>query len=140
MDNLPSNVQATIYTIFPSGVDPDDLDPRTDPYSFTITVERRAPGRWAVMRRGHWCLGVDEKWSYESIPSERRDEWLAEHRFDLETALALAVKYVDLEDVMGMTWTQWAHFDTLPDNEKDAYRAKCRDANRAHREKMYGDD
>jgi hypothetical protein len=56
---------------------------------FALTVERTAPDRWAV-RRGQRCLNADGGWDWESIPSERTDEWLAEHRFDESTALALA--------------------------------------------------
>jgi hypothetical protein len=56
---------------------------------FAITVERTAPGRWAVRRR-HRCLGVDGLWDWEPVPSERELDWLADHRFDLDTALRLA--------------------------------------------------
>lgn len=56
---------------------------------FEITVAYRGNGRWAVCRLRQ-CLGSDGQWDYESIPSERTDEWLATHRFDLETALKLA--------------------------------------------------
>jgi hypothetical protein len=45
---------------------------------------------WAVRLRGHWCLSDEGEWDRESIPGEREDEWLADHRFTLETALNLA--------------------------------------------------
>ncbi|GAA0719340.1 hypothetical protein Drose_05665 [Dactylosporangium roseum] len=41
-------------------------------------------------RRRHRCLTADGAWVYESIPSERSDEFLARTRFDLETALEMA--------------------------------------------------
>lgn len=56
---------------------------------FTINVEHLGNDRWAVVRHG-WCLGSNGKWDYERIPSEREDEWLSWHRFDLDTALTLA--------------------------------------------------
>lgn len=57
--------------------------------SFSLTVEHRGRSLWAVVRHGY-CLSSAGQWSYESIPSERQDEWLTEHRFDLDTALKLA--------------------------------------------------
>lgn len=57
--------------------------------SFTITVEARGANRWAVCRH-HQCLDLDGTWSWEALPSGRPDEWLATHRFDLDTALKLA--------------------------------------------------
>lgn len=60
-----------------------------DASSWNITVEWRGNGQWAVK---HWseCLSRSGAWDYEMRPSERDDEWLAEHRFTLEEALALA--------------------------------------------------
>lgn len=57
--------------------------------SFTITVEARGAGVWAVCRHRQ-CLDANGNWSWESVPSERAAEWLATHRFDLDTALDLA--------------------------------------------------
>lgn len=57
---------------------------------FEITVEYRGGGRWAVLHGQHFCLGTDGDWDYEMRPSERAHEWLATHRFDYDTALALA--------------------------------------------------
>ena len=56
---------------------------------FAITVAYRGRGLWAVSRHSQ-CLAADGTWSWESIPSEREDEWLAAHRFPLEEALRLA--------------------------------------------------
>jgi hypothetical protein len=44
-----------------------------------------------VVRLGD-CLGIDGTWDYEAQPSSREDDWLDRHRFDLDTALDLAVK------------------------------------------------
>jgi len=59
--------------------------------SYTISVEYRGGDRWAVVRHRQ-CMNAAGEWSWESVPSEREDEWLAEHRFDLDTALRLAKK------------------------------------------------
>lgn len=58
-------------------------------HHFTIEVKYRGRGLWAVCWYG-MCLGAGGEWDHESIPTERADEWLAGHRFDLETALRLA--------------------------------------------------
>lgn len=56
---------------------------------FTVFVEHRGSDRWAVVRH-RACMNAKGEWSWESIPSEREDEWLAEHRFNRATALELA--------------------------------------------------
>lgn len=66
----------------------------SDWYSvFEITVERmrQRTGEvlWAV-RRHQMCVNAAGDWGYESRPSEREDDWLADNRHDLETALRLA--------------------------------------------------
>jgi hypothetical protein len=76
-------VQATRYEI---SLFPEDSEPR---HYFTITVEYRGAGRWAVLD-GRYCLGRDGDWEYEPLPSARDEEWLAGHRFDLDTAQQLA--------------------------------------------------
>lgn len=56
---------------------------------FTINVEHRGGDRWAVVRHKQ-CMNAKGEWSWERVPSEREDEWLAEYRFDRMTALELA--------------------------------------------------
>ena len=56
---------------------------------FTITVQYRGDGRWAVTRHGA-CLDADGFWTDGVKEYGRGDEWLAAHRFDLDTALRLA--------------------------------------------------
>lgn len=68
--------------------------------SFEVTVDYRGGGRWAVKNRG-FCLSATGEWDYESIPSEREDEWLADHRFHEETALRLAREAVQTITVNG---------------------------------------
>lgn len=76
-------VQTTAYeiSILPAG----DISRHV----FTINVEWRGEDRWAVVRHRQ-CMNAKGDWSWESIPSEREDEWLAEHRFNRMTALELA--------------------------------------------------
>lgn len=74
---------ASEYTV--SALPEDDINAR----HFQITVAYRGRGLWAVSRHRH-CLGRSGEWDWESIPSERSDEWLTEHRFPLHEALRLA--------------------------------------------------
>lgn len=67
---------------------------------FSLTVEYRGEGRWAV-KRWSSCLSRSGEWHHESVPSEREDEWLADHRFDLDTALRLAQENAPLIRVNG---------------------------------------
>lgn len=80
---LPVTIEPTAYTVsaLPAGHDRF--------HDFTITVERRSQGQWAVVRWGS-CLSSDGTWDHEPLPSNRTDDWLARHRFDLETALRRA--------------------------------------------------
>lgn len=71
-------------------------------HHFTIKVAYRGRGLWAVLRNS-WCLGLDGEWDYETVPSERTDEWLTAHRFDLDTALRLAAD--ELPKVRVNRWT-----------------------------------
>ncbi|RAJ70229.1 hypothetical protein K378_01394 [Streptomyces sp. Amel2xB2] len=94
----PANVQPTRYEVscVPEGI---------DRAHFSIHVEYRGRDLWAVTRHRE-CLAADGTWSWESIPSEREDEWLARHRFDLDTALELAKQVAPLLTVNGFTVTE----------------------------------
>lgn len=92
---------ATTYTVSMLPFDHIDND------TFAITVEKRSEDLWAVIHH-RTCLGTDGKWDYESIPSERTDEWLATHRFDLVTALRLAREAAPKIRVNGFTAQQIA--------------------------------
>ncbi|MFP3986930.1 hypothetical protein U9R90_05385 [Streptomyces sp. E11-3] len=89
-------VQATQYTV---NCLPED---GINSHVFEITVEYRGRDRWAVKRHSS-CLGADGTWDYEMRSSSREDEWLATHRFDLETALKLAKEQAPLVTVNGFT-------------------------------------
>lgn len=73
-----------------------------DRHLFDLTVEQRSPGRWAVCRMRD-CLGADGRWDFEPSPSNREDDWLEAHRFDLDTALRLAHRAAPDVVVNGVT-------------------------------------
>lgn len=95
-DQPEPTVQATAYEV--SFLPESDIN---RPY-FAITVEYRGGDRWAVVRHRQ-CMNAKGEWSWESIPSEREDDWLADHRFDLETALRLAKEAAPMVTVNGRT-------------------------------------
>jgi hypothetical protein len=81
---------------------PDDIE-CVDSSTWKLTVEYRGRGKWAVTRTGRVCLGSDGEWDWESIPSERQDEWLTAHRFPLAEALDLARRHAPDVKINGMT-------------------------------------
>lgn len=90
------SAQATRYEV--SILPEDDINRPV----FTIDVEYRGEGRWAVVRHGS-CLGTDGIWEFGVKEYDRGDAWLDAHRFDLETALALAKKAAPHLTVNGHT-------------------------------------
>ena len=90
---------AYLVSMWPPGHDSDDAS------SWDIRVEWRGSDRWAVLHSRH-CLGTDGEWDWETIPSERTDEWIAAHRFTLEAALHLAREAAPKVVVSGMTPAQ----------------------------------
>lgn len=73
---------------------------------YSITVEERGQLDGQVLWSACWmgqCLNVKGQWDYEPIPSSRTDRWIAKHRFDLDTALALATEAAPLITVNGLT-------------------------------------
>ena len=65
-----------------------------DSAMYCCSVTHSGYGNWAVRRgsasSGAPVLGIDGQWHHERLPSDRTRKELAEHRFDLETALKLA--------------------------------------------------
>jgi hypothetical protein len=100
MSPIPEpHVLAVEYTV--NCVPDDDLDS----HAFEIRVQYRGNGRYAVIRHGHSCLGADGTWDQGVKPYGRGDNWLDAHRFDLETALALAKEAAPHITVNGFTVT-----------------------------------
>lgn len=61
---------------------------------WAVQVERAgypgSPGIWAVRNMSRcWNAGTGT-WDHEPIPSDRTGEWLAEHRYDYDTAIRIA--------------------------------------------------
>lgn len=98
MTETDVTVMATEYTVnaIPEGVDECNRS------LFEIKVEWRGKGRWAVTHRSA-CLSADGEWDWEPMPSSREDDWLATHRFDLDTALRLAKEEAPKVTVNGWT-------------------------------------
>ena len=82
-------------TCVPESVHPLD-------YVFSIHVEYRGHDLWAVLKRSR-CLSKSGEWEHEPQPSSREDDWLAEHRFDLDTAMELAREQAPKVTVNGHT-------------------------------------
>jgi hypothetical protein len=84
---------------------PEDMADNIDAYMWSVSVTDRGHGKWAVIRGGDGgpCLGTDDEWDYEPSPSNREDDWLAAHRFDLDEALLLARDHAPRIRINGMT-------------------------------------
>lgn len=70
-----------------------------------VTVARREHGTWAVLRggaRSRVCLAADGRWDVEPVPAARDDAWLADHRFDMDTAIDAASKHAPRVIVNGI--------------------------------------
>jgi hypothetical protein len=72
---------------------------------FVITVEFRGGGTWAVCHQRD-NLSTTCDWDFEDSASSRDDEWLARHRFDLDTALRLAEEQAPLMTCVGISALQ----------------------------------
>jgi len=95
-DDFNKLVKVTEYTV---SLLPDD---HIDAGAFEIRVQYRGRGLWGVCRMRQ-CLGADGQWDWESIPSERGDEWLKAHRFELQDALRRALDAAPSVTVNGRT-------------------------------------
>lgn len=71
---------------------------------YSVTVTWRGGEHYAVKRLSQ-CLGADGTWDYEPSPSNRDDEWIAEHHFDYDTACRLAAEACRHITVNGLTVT-----------------------------------
>jgi hypothetical protein len=96
MTDLDIAVEPTAFKV--SALPEEDVNSRY----FTLTVEYRGRGLWAVMHMGS-CLGSDGEWDWEPLSSSREDDWLETHRFDRETAIELAKAALPDLNVNGLT-------------------------------------
>lgn len=98
------SVRVSEYTV---GMLPED---DINSGSYEVKVAYRGRDLWAVSWHRQ-CLGKDGEWDWESLPSERTEEWLAEHRFGEQEALRLAREVAPTIRTNGMTaaeMQQWA--------------------------------
>ncbi|MCM6776262.1 hypothetical protein NDR87_18790 [Nocardia sp. CDC159] len=93
---IPVGVHASRYTVTCLPID------HFEAHLFSVHVEYTGRGRWAV-RRLKRCYDINGKPDWESIPSERTDEWLDRFRFDRDTALAVARRVAPTLIVNGTT-------------------------------------
>lgn len=82
---------------------PDRGDDDPNRIHFRIFVEYRGHGMWAVCDGFRRCLDSAGDWSCESQSSERGDDWLTAHRFDLESAIELAKREAPRRRLNGRT-------------------------------------
>lgn len=100
---MTGTIEATAYVVYPTGYDPTAESQRLNVREWTLTLERKAPGQWAVCRAGR-CMNRRGGWAWESLPSSRTDRFKRAYRFDLDEAQALALKHIDTLTCMGVTW------------------------------------
>lgn len=105
MSTIPEPaVQATGYVVscLPEG--------HIDRWTFTVQVKYAGNGLFAV-RHGIRHYGTDSAWSYEPDFDEddaAEQAWMAEHRFDHDTALRLARELAPT-----LTYRGWTVADAL---------------------------
>lgn len=132
MTELKVDIRITRYEVTAL---PDDIAQNRS--GLVISVEWRGKDKWAVCRDGYCWNHVVREWTYESIPSERTDEWLAQHRYDLMTtalqaaqvlapwltvngwSVEQAVRMERGEDLCGEPVTRGVRCDLLTDHEGD---------------------
>lgn len=108
----PVQVDVTRYEV--SVLPADDINRK----HFTLYVEYQrhwypGGGQWSV-HDGHDCFSADGVQADGITVYGRDDDWIKAHRFDLETALALARKLAPNVTVNGHTATE-AYRRTHPD-------------------------
>jgi hypothetical protein len=103
-DGIYPRVTEYKVSVFPPEMtEGEDMLAASEADTWSLTVQWRGFGKWAVTNGGHTCLGSDGGWDWEPIPSSREDDWLATHRFDLETALKLAAEHAPKVTINGYT-------------------------------------
>jgi hypothetical protein len=107
-EDLMTGVRATV-TSYEVSIWPEDCS-GMDSAMYCCSVAYAGYGNWSVQRgsasSGAPVLGTDGKWHYERLPSDRTRKELAGHRFDLETALALAREMAPKVTLNGLTAEQ----------------------------------
>jgi hypothetical protein len=78
-----------------------------DSAMYCCSVAYNGYGNWSVRRGSAGSdaphLGIDGGWHHERLPSERTRKELAEHRFDLDSALKMAREMAPRVTLNGLT-------------------------------------
>jgi hypothetical protein len=74
-----------------------------DASSWSLTVEYRGAGLWAVTQRGTYTLSTDGQWDVDPHCRNDDDAWRAAHRFAFAEAMDAAKKAAPHVVVNGMT-------------------------------------
>lgn len=101
MSDAKVRTQATEFMVTAVPEELDELD--LDTWAFQLTVARRGPHSWAVIRRGRVWEESSGKWVDEPHPSSRDDEFIARTRYNLNTALSIAERLAPDVTVNGYT-------------------------------------
>jgi hypothetical protein len=70
--------------------------------AWSITVARRAEGKWAVVGNTG-ILNKSGSWEHEKLPSARTEKFIARTRFSLPVAVELAKKAAESVTINGLT-------------------------------------
>ena len=99
----------TVATSYEVTIWPEDCS-GMDSALYCCSVVHSGYGRWSVRRgsasSGGPVLGADMEWHYENLPSDRTKQELAEHRFDVVAALAMAREIAPRVEINGLTAEQ----------------------------------
>ena len=79
-------IEPSAYVV--CGLHPDDPDSSV----WTLTIERKAPDRWAVMFLSRAYNRRTGEFDWEPIPSERTDAYKRTHRFPFDEAWRIALE------------------------------------------------
>lgn len=115
---LPENAIGYTYVVYPDGVDPESVDPRFDTaWLFAVKVEWRSRGLYAVTRQD-MALGTDGKFSFFEGPESARKEWFANHRFDFDTAMELAVEHANKTTQFDLRYHEFMVVNAIDDRDE----------------------
>jgi len=74
--------------------------------------------KWAVRDEMRQCLSTDGEWAYESMPSNRPEDWIATHRFD-DFEVAWGKAKIAAQGILAQAEKRVAFMNTK-DAERDA--------------------
>lgn len=97
---------ATDFAFYPEGAEKDEVNGRY----YRVTVSKRSEDKWAVIFFNECWHQKEQDWVYESLPSNRTEEFTENTRFSLETAVSIAVEMTEKLVVNGRTYAQWLEF------------------------------